>query len=118
MPNGIILCFGPEAGRRADGAVLKESGLVAKLLKHAYGSHGQRLVLYGDPAYGETGVILAGRKQVKKLGELEQDLNNEMSRFRECAEWSFGKVCVYCVRVHLQILIRILLKGCQSVSSL
>lgn len=91
-PDGIVLCFGPEAGRRADGAVLRQSGLIEKLRQHAVNSRGQRLFLYGDPAYGEGDVIMSGLKKVHKLTSLERDLNKEMSRYRQCAEWSFGKV--------------------------
>ncbi|KAF8308857.1 hypothetical protein DL93DRAFT_2118386 [Clavulina sp. PMI_390] len=92
LPNGIVLCYGPEAGRRADGAVLKQSGLVEALRKHAVGTRGQRLFLYGDPAYGEGDIIMSGLKKVSRLTSLERDLNKEMSRYRQCAEWSFGKV--------------------------
>lgn len=92
LPNGMVLCFGPEPGRRADGALLRQSGLVAKLRRHATDSGGRRLFLYGDPAYGEGDVIMSGLKRVRKLTALECDLNKEMSRYRQCAEWSFGKV--------------------------
>ncbi|KAF8317712.1 hypothetical protein DL93DRAFT_2187652 [Clavulina sp. PMI_390] len=94
-PDGLIaLCFGPVAGRRSDGTLLRLSDLKSVLTQHARGMDGKRRLLYGDPAYTPyNGTwLMAGFKKVRKLTPLEESFNKEMSRYRQCAEWSFGKL--------------------------
>ena len=51
-PNGLIAnLYGPMEGRRHDCALLNQSGLLQSLVWHSHNPAGQRLFIYGDPAY-------------------------------------------------------------------
>lgn len=95
-PDGIIShCSPPFEGRKGDGAIVVDSGIVPLLSEHAHDAAGRRLVVYGDPAYGENELIVSGLKQLETLTSQEQDFNREMSRYRQSVEWGFGKVRLY-----------------------
>lgn len=99
-PDGIIaLCFGPVEGRSADGTLLRLSGLKTQLAKYARGVDGTPRLIYGDPAYTPYNgrYIMAGWKKVRELTPMEKRFNKEMSRYRQCVEWSFGKVIYPCL---------------------
>lgn len=49
------------------------------------------MYIYGDPAYGTTDTVISGLK-VETLLEEEQEFNMQMSKIRQCVEWSFGKL--------------------------
>lgn len=92
-PDGhMALCAGPIEGRRADGALLRTSGVPEAARKWARGFGGRQMYIYGDPAYGETDTVISGLKKVEKLSKEEQDFNTQMSKIRQCVEWSFGKL--------------------------
>ena len=46
----------------------------------------------GDPAYGETDIIISGLKKVQDLSPLEQQFNTTMAQLQQSAERSFGKL--------------------------
>ena len=51
-PNGLIChLFGPLEGRRNDGFMLHESGLLQELAREMNKANGDPYVVYGDPAY-------------------------------------------------------------------
>lgn len=92
-PDGLAIQFyGPVEGRRADGGVLTLSGLNKTWREYGRGYGGRQMLLYGDPAYGETEIIMSGRKEPGRLPQIEQELNILMAKYRECIEWTFGKV--------------------------
>lgn len=95
-PDGhLTLCGGPIEGRRADGALLRFTKLPEAAAEWAHGYGGRQLFIYGDPAYGETDTVVSGLKKVEQLSAEEQGFNTEMSKIRQCVEWSFGKVFNY-----------------------
>ncbi|KAF8826370.1 hypothetical protein HHX47_DHR5000203 [Lentinula edodes] len=92
-PDGMMLMvYGPIEGRRADGGLLAASELISKWKNKGRGFGNRQLVIYADPAYAEGDVIMSGRKEVYTLPALEQQLNTEMSRYRQAIEWTFGKI--------------------------
>ncbi|KAF8313625.1 hypothetical protein DL93DRAFT_2228396 [Clavulina sp. PMI_390] len=92
-PDGIISHCSPAfEGRRGDGAIVSDTELLPLLREHARDPKDQQLFIYGDPAYGESDAVVSGLKRLEELTPEEQDLNKEMSRYRQAAEWSFGKV--------------------------
>ncbi|THU76384.1 hypothetical protein K435DRAFT_824585 [Dendrothele bispora CBS 962.96] len=66
-PDGIIIhVFGPIEGRRHDSTAYKESGLVDILDRHFWGPDGQRLFIYGDPAYADCHWTLPSVNSIAK----------------------------------------------------
>ena len=52
IPNGLVAnLYGPVEGRRHDAGMLKDSGLLNSLQRHAHTPMGDILCIYGDPAY-------------------------------------------------------------------
>jgi hypothetical protein len=71
---------------------LRRSGLEPLLEEYAFGVGGRRLVLWGDPAYGRTEVVASAAKEIRTLSRDEQEFFKEMAKYRQCVEWTFGKV--------------------------
>ncbi|XP_077553432.1 uncharacterized protein LOC144168291 [Haemaphysalis longicornis] len=87
--NGIICQLdGPYKGRRHDAGILKESRLYENLEKVA---QGQRLVIYGDPAYPLKPLLMKPYGGAS-LQPHEARFNRRMSTVRQAVEWGFGKV--------------------------
>jgi nuclease HARBI1 len=81
-PHGLIVhCSGPVEGRRADSHLMEFSGLLDTLQKHCHGYGGCQLLLYGDPAYSTSDIVVSGLKMVRELSEEEQDFNRVMSKY-------------------------------------
>ncbi|XP_077557627.1 uncharacterized protein LOC144172909 [Haemaphysalis longicornis] len=87
--NGIICQLDrPYKGRRHDAGILKESRLYENLEKVA---QGQRLVIYGDPAYPLKPLLMKPYGG-GSLQPHEARFNRRMSTVRQAVEWGFGKV--------------------------
>ncbi|KDQ53695.1 hypothetical protein JAAARDRAFT_61093 [Jaapia argillacea MUCL 33604] len=93
-PDGLItLCAGPMEGWRANVVVVQWSVLLEVWFEHARGYNNQPLLLYANPAYGKTDVVVSGLKKVWDLVENEQRFNTVMSKYRESVSnlWAFLK---------------------------
>ncbi|KAK3715350.1 hypothetical protein QZH41_010172 [Actinostola sp. cb2023] len=91
-PNGIVAhMYGPIEGRRHDAFMLGVSGLSDKLQRFVK-PNGEPYVIYGDPAYGLTGNILAPFRGAR-FSDDEHEFNARMSNVRVSVEWGFGKIC-------------------------
>ncbi|KAF7371924.1 hypothetical protein MVEN_00050100 [Mycena venus] len=71
--------------------VLQESGLLQILDNHFWGPKGERLFVYGDPAYQTSEHIMALFKGARII-QAERDFNVKMSKIREPVEWMFKEV--------------------------
>jgi len=90
-PDGLVIhIYGPVEGRRHDETVYKQSGLGEILEKHFWTPEGERLFIYGDPAYSVSGHVLSPYKG-PALTEAEQQFNTRMSRVREPVELAFSR---------------------------
>ena len=89
-PNGLIIdLFGACLGRRGDGWLLGQSGLLQRManLVRDEGSH---FYVYGDPAYALSMYVLRGFKGA--MTPLQRAFSTAMSRLRESVEWGFALV--------------------------
>ncbi|EIN09893.1 hypothetical protein PUNSTDRAFT_66662 [Punctularia strigosozonata HHB-11173 SS5] len=98
LPDGLIgHLYGPLEGRRGDGFLLSDSGLLDWCLQHAKcldTSPGQTTYyhLYGDPAYGLTDVLISPFSGPGERTEEEREFNERMSSLRIEVEHVFGNV--------------------------
>ncbi|XP_042145608.1 protein ALP1-like [Ixodes scapularis] len=87
--NGIICQLdGPFNGRRHDAGILKDTALYDNLQAI---NHGERYVIYGDPAYPLRPLLLKPFGGSRLLPH-EALFNKRMSTVRQAVEWGFGKV--------------------------
>ncbi|XP_040358411.1 protein ALP1-like [Ixodes scapularis] len=87
--NGIICqLVGPFNGRRHDAGILKDTALYDNLQAI---NHGERYVIYGDPAYPLRPLLLKPFGGSRRLPH-EALFNKRMSTVRQAVEWGFGKV--------------------------
>ena len=78
-------------GKRHDAGILRESGLLEDLERHAFSPRGAPMCLYGDPAYPMRVHLQAPFKEVHLTQEM-MDFNKSMSSVRVSVEWAFGHV--------------------------
>lgn len=93
-PDGVIVHLnGPHEGKVHDASLLARSGLLDLLDEIAWGPEPerQRLLIYGDPAYGVSGHLVSPFKGAALTAE-QQAFNASMSAVRVSVEWGFGKV--------------------------
>lgn len=81
-------------GRRHDAGMLRMSGLLTELNRHAYSPTGQPLCIYGDPAYPLRIHLQAPYRNAQLTAE-QQSFNSSMSTVRTAAEWVFGDISTY-----------------------
>lgn len=91
-PDGLIAhLYGPLEGRRHNRTIWSESQIMQYLELYAYGTQGQPLQLYGDPAYGCNKFICAPFLGAK-LTPQEQEFNKRMANVRIIVEWVFKEI--------------------------
>jgi hypothetical protein len=73
--------------------MLGVSGIMDKL-RRIQQPNGEPYVIYGDPAYGITDIILAPFRGVD-LTVAQKEFNKRMSKIRVSVEWGFGKIAQY-----------------------
>ena len=119
LPNGLIgNLAGPFEGKRHDGTMLNESGLLTNLEQVAFYNY-HPLCLYGDPAYPLRVHLQAPFRNVELTPEM-REFNKEMSRVRVSVEWMFGNITKYFkfvdfkrqMKLHLSPIGKDLLHGC------
>jgi hypothetical protein len=89
-PNGLIANLsGPFEGNRHDGFLFRESG-VENEIQHYRGARGQRMYLYGDSAYALKPCMMTPFSSVNITPD-KTEFNKNMSKVRQCVEWSIGK---------------------------
>lgn len=94
-PNGLIAnLYGPVEGRRHDAGMLRMSGLLTELNRHAYSPTAQPLCIYGDPAYPLRIHLQAPYRNAQLTAE-QQVFNSSMSTVRTAVEWVFGDISTY-----------------------
>ena len=71
--------------------MLRESGLMAMLDEHAFGTNMQPMCIYGDPAYPLRIHLQAPFRLVQPNPEMEA-FNASMSAVRVSVEWLFGDI--------------------------
>ena len=90
-PDGLhVHVFGPVDGRLQDSTVYSMSGLADCLTAHSWDIDGTPMVIYGDPAYETSHLILPF--PTLNITPEERQWNRRMSTCREAVEWSFGSV--------------------------
>ncbi|EIN04908.1 hypothetical protein PUNSTDRAFT_75658 [Punctularia strigosozonata HHB-11173 SS5] len=99
LPNGLIgHLHGPVEGRRADGFLLADSGLLDWCREHAKrpndGTSGTESFyhLFGDPAYGLSDVLISPFSGPGERTRQELEFNKQMSALRIEVEHVFGNV--------------------------
>lgn len=91
-PDGMIVdMYGPVEGRRHDCYLLRKSQLLERLEPLTVDTNGNRLVLYGNPAYGVSKLLLSPFKGAI-LTEDQARFNRSMSSVRETVEWGFQRI--------------------------
>lgn len=91
VPNGLVAnMFGPFEGRRHDAAMLAESDIMPHL-QNLRDNHGEKLCIYGDPAYPLSPELLSPFRGAQ-ITAAEKTFNKEMSKVRESVEWGFGNI--------------------------
>uniref|UniRef100_A0A8D8M060 DDE Tnp4 domain-containing protein n=1 Tax=Cacopsylla melanoneura TaxID=428564 RepID=A0A8D8M060_9HEMI len=91
-PDGLIVSMmGPFEGARHDAGVLRDTNLMQQLEEKAKFSQENKFVLYGDPAYPMSELLLKPFA-TRNITQLEQDFNTRMATARQAVEWGFGKV--------------------------
>lgn len=91
-PDGLIShFFGPVDGRRNDGFLWTDSGLISKLEQNSHSTTGQALQIYGDPAYSINRYLISPY-QGAHITPDQQTWNKQMSRLRIVVEWVFKEV--------------------------
>ena len=89
-PNGLILdFFGPVAGRRSDGYLLRRSRFLARMARLCVLA-GASFYVYGDPAYPLGRYLLRGFKGAMTVAQ--QTFSTAMSSVRETVEWGFALI--------------------------
>ena len=78
-------------GKRHDAGMLRDSGLLADLERHAISPTGEPMCLYGDPAYPLRVHLQAPFRDARLTPEMEA-FNHSMSRVRVSVEWIFGDI--------------------------
>jgi hypothetical protein len=86
----VVHLHGPEPGSRHDAYLLARSRLVEDLHDHLRVGD-SRFVIYGDPAYGLSDVIVSGFKGAL-LDDDKAEFNRRMSEVRVSVEWGFGVI--------------------------
>lgn len=87
LPNGIIIHMSmPYSGRRHDAFILKDTLILDQL--HLYCNP---YCIYGDEGYPLKKQLIRPYSSTT-LSEAQTNFNREMSRVRQCVEWSFGKL--------------------------
>ncbi len=71
--------------------MLRESGLMAMLEEHAFGTNRQPMCIYGDPAYPLRVHLQAPFRLVQPNPDMEA-FNKSMSSVRVSVEWLFGDI--------------------------
>ena len=82
--------FGPTNGNRHDSFMLGESGLLPTLGNYMAAFH-QPYVLYGDPAYPQSGILFGGFRNPPEGSDMAA-FNTAMSKVRESVEWGFATI--------------------------
>lgn len=91
-PNGMIAnLFGPVEGRRHDSSMLTMSGLMPILENFCVGVNGERLCIYGDPAYPLRWFLQAPFRGAR-ITRQQTEFNKTMSKVRVTVEWLFGEL--------------------------
>ena len=92
VPNGLIISLhGPVVGRRHDGFLLQQSGLIPQLENRFYTAEGRAYHIYGDPAYPLLPHLITPFK-AHELTPTQRRCNKRMSSIRESVEWGFCKI--------------------------
>lgn len=86
--------FPPPEGRRHDAGMLRMSGLLTELNRHAHSPTGRPLCIYGDPAYPLRIHLQAPYRNAQITAE-QQIFNSSMSTVRTAVEWVFGDISTY-----------------------
>lgn len=87
LPNGIILHLSsPYPGRRHDAFILRDTHMMEQLRLYC-----DRFCVYGDEGYPLRRQLIRPFSNVH-LTEQQQEFNKQMSKVRQCVEWSFGKI--------------------------
>ena len=74
--------------------MLAESRVLDQLQSHAYTPNGERLCIYGDPAY-PLRVHLQTPYQGNRLTDLQKGYDTAMSNVRVSVEWLFKETLTY-----------------------
>lgn len=91
-PNGMIAnLFGPVEGKRHDSSMLVLSGMMPVLERFSVGQNGERLCIYGDPAYPLRWYLQAPFRGAIVTPQ-QNEFNKSMSKVRVSVEWLFGKI--------------------------
>lgn len=87
LPNGIILHLSnPYPGRRHDAFILRDTKIMEQLRLYA-----PSLCIYGDEGYPLRLQLIRPYSNTN-LTPQQQEFNRNMSKVRQCVEWSFGKI--------------------------
>ena len=81
-------------GKRHDASMLKDSGLLQDLGQYAFSTTGNRMCIYGDPAY-PLRIHLQGPFRDAILTPQKELYNYSMSSVRTSVEWLFGDIQNY-----------------------
>jgi DDE superfamily endonuclease len=95
-PDGLIVfLYGPECGNRHDTVLWHDSG-IGRQLAYLMPRHGDRPLfkLYGDPAYQESFQV-SRPFPLPAPGSAQAAMNTEMSKLRQCVEWTFGNIVTF-----------------------
>ncbi|XP_049900259.1 uncharacterized protein LOC126390142 [Epinephelus moara] len=95
LPSGLTgNIYGPVEGRKHDSGMLADSNLLSVLEEHAISPSGQRMCVYGDPAY-PLRVHLQAPFRHGQLTPQMQAFNKAMNEVRVSVEWLFGDIANY-----------------------
>ena len=89
--QSISNLFGPIEGKRHDSSMLVMSGLMPLLQGFSLGPNGERLCLYGDPAYPLRWYLQCPFRGAH-LTQQQKEYNKSMSKVRVSVEWLFGNL--------------------------
>ncbi|EGZ22266.1 hypothetical protein PHYSODRAFT_489016 [Phytophthora sojae] len=91
-PDGLFIDFyGPTVGRRHDSWLLRQSGLLERLLRVLHHDGELPYCIYGDPAYPLKPTLHVGFKG-SNLSDTQKAFNAAMSKVRVAVEWGFGGI--------------------------
>ena len=92
-PNAIISnLFGPVEGRRHDSSMLAMSVMMPVLEHFSIGPNGERLCIYGDPAYPLRWYLQGPFRGAQITPDQYFKFKKSMSKLHISVEWLFGNV--------------------------
>ena len=83
--------FGPVEGKGHDSSMLLLSGMMPVLQNFLLGPNGERLCVYGDPAYPLRWYLQAPFRGAQITAD-QNEFNKSMSKARVSVEWLFGNI--------------------------